>query len=79
LTNNGNVNQKDTVLSEDDVLITKQDEVCEIFNNFFVNVAKNIGNNQINPSILEIKNNHPELLENSFSFSSINPDFVLTK
>ena len=44
-------------------------------------MAKNIGNNQINvdgdhPSILEIKNNHPELLENSFSFSSINPDFV---
>jgi hypothetical protein len=27
-------------------------------------------------SILEITNNHPELLENSFSFSSINPDFV---
>ena len=81
LTNKGNVNQKDTVLSENDVLITKQDEVCEIFNNFFVNVANNIGNNQINvdgdhPSILEIKNNHPELLENSFSFSSINPDFV---
>jgi hypothetical protein len=47
----------------------------------FVNVAKYIENNQINvdgdhPSILEIKNNHPELLENSFSFSSINPDFV---
>jgi hypothetical protein len=60
LTNNGNVNHKDTVLSENDVLITKQDEVCEMFNNFFVNVAKNIGNNQINvdrdhPSILEIK------------------------
>jgi hypothetical protein len=40
----------------------------EIFNIFFVNVAKHIGNNQINvdgdhPSILEIKNNHPELLE----------------
>ena len=60
MTNNGNVNHKDTVLSENDVLITKQDEVCEMFNNFFVNVAKNIGNNQINvdrdhPSILEIK------------------------
>ena len=26
----------------------QQDEVCDIFNNFFVNVAKNIGNNQIN-------------------------------
>jgi hypothetical protein len=81
LTNKGNVNQKDTVLSENDVLITKLDEVCEIFNNVFVNVAKNIGNSQINvdgdhPSILEIKNNHPELHENSFSFSSINPDFV---
>jgi hypothetical protein len=48
LTNKGNVNQKDTVLSENDVLITKLDEVCEIFNNVFVNVAKNIGNSQIN-------------------------------
>ena len=60
LTNKSNVNQKDTVLSENDVLITKQDEVREIFNIFCVNVAKNIGNNQINvdgdhPSILEIK------------------------
>jgi hypothetical protein len=51
LTNKDIVNQKDTVLSEKDVLITKQDEVCEIFNNFFDNVAKNIGNNQINVSL----------------------------
>jgi hypothetical protein len=36
---------KETILSENDVLITKQDEVCDIFNNYFVNVAKNIGNN----------------------------------
>ena len=84
LTNKSNVNQKDTVLSENYVLITKQDEVREIFNIFCVNVAKNIGNNQINvdrdhPSILEIKNNHPELLENSFSFSSVNPDLTLLK
>ena len=41
------------------------------FNNFFVNVAKNIENNQIN-----IAGDHSELLENSFSFSSVNPDFV---
>jgi hypothetical protein len=41
------------------------------FNNFVVNVAKNIGNNQIN-----IAGDHSELLENSFSFSSVNPDFV---
>ena len=85
MTNNGNTNQTDTVLSENDALITKQDEVCEIKKkNKNVNVAKNIGNNQINvdrdhPSILEIKNNHPELLENSFSFSSVNPDLTLSK
>jgi hypothetical protein len=58
---------------ENDVLITKQDEVCEIFNNFFVNVAKNIGNNQINvdgdhPSILEITNNHPYLTREQLLF-----------
>jgi hypothetical protein len=40
------------------VLITKQDEVCEIFNNFFVNVAKNIGNNQIN-----VDGDHPKSLD----------------
>jgi hypothetical protein len=36
---------KETILSENDVLITKEDEVCDIFNNYFVKVAKNIGNN----------------------------------
>jgi hypothetical protein len=35
--------EKKTILSENDVLITKQG--CDIFNNYFVNVAKNIGNN----------------------------------
>jgi hypothetical protein len=35
LTNKGNVKQKNTVLSENDVLITKQDEICEFFNIFF--------------------------------------------
>ena len=81
LTSKGNLNQKDTVLSENDVLITKQDEVCEIFNNFFVNVAKNIGNNQINvdgdhPSILEITNNHPYLTREQLLFFFSKSDFV---
>ena len=40
LTNKGNVTQKETILSENNVLVTKQDEVCDIFNNFFVNVEK---------------------------------------
>ena len=49
--------------------------------NYFVNVAKNIGNNSIpvdddHPSIHAIKSNHPELGEQNFSFSCIDDDFV---
>ncbi|CAC5409438.1 unnamed protein product [Mytilus coruscus] len=73
--------QKETVLSENNVLITKQEEVCEIFNDYFVNVAKNIGSSQIkvdddHPSILAIKDNLPDLDQNSFTFSPIDQDFV---
>ena len=76
LTNKGNVHQKETVLSENNVLITKQEEVCEIFNDYFVNVAKNIGSSQIkvdddHPSILAIKDNIPDLDQNNFTFSPI--------
>ncbi|CAC5422339.1 unnamed protein product [Mytilus coruscus] len=57
------------------------EEECEIFNDFFVNVAKNIGSNQIkvdddHPSILAIKDNLPDLDQNSFTFSPIDKDFV---
>ena len=81
LTNKGNVHQKETVLSENIVLITKQEEVCEIFNDYFVNVAKNIGSSQIkvnddHPSILAIKDNIPDLDQNNFTFSPIDQDFV---
>jgi hypothetical protein len=43
LTNKGSIWKKETILSENDVLITKQE--CDICNNYLVNVAKNIGNN----------------------------------
>ena len=81
LTNKGAVQQKETVLSENNILITKQDEVCEIFNNYFVNVAKNIGNTQTkvdddHPSIMAIKNNYPDLDQQSFNFSLVDQDFV---
>jgi hypothetical protein len=57
------------------------DEVCDIFNNYFVNVAKNIGNkctkiDDAHPSIVEIKNNHPDLALAHFSFSEIDEEFV---
>ncbi|XP_063409017.1 uncharacterized protein LOC134692492 [Mytilus trossulus] len=57
------------------------EEVCEIFNDYFVNVAKNIGSSQIkvnddHPSILAIKDNIPDLDQNNFTFSPIDLDFV---
>ena len=44
-----------------------------MLNNFLVNVAKNIGNNQINVdgdhhSILKIRNNHPYLTREQLLF-----------
>ena len=33
----------EVILSEQDKVVSDQPEVCEIFNNYFVNVAKDIG------------------------------------
>ena len=57
LTNKGSNTHKDTVLYENDTLSYDQQDVCDIFNDFFVNVAKNIGNdsipvNKVHPSII---------------------------
>ena len=42
-----------------------------------MNVAKNIGNvDDAHPSIVEIKNNHPDLALENFSFSEIDEEFV---
>ena len=40
LTNKGNKITKDTILDENESIKTDQKEICNIFNNFFVNVAK---------------------------------------
>ena len=40
LTNKGTNFQKDTILFEEGKLVNDQQEICDIFNNFFVNVAK---------------------------------------
>ena len=63
LTNKGSIWKKETILSENDVLITKQG--CDIFNNYFVNVAKNIGNNCTK---VDDAHNHPDLALEHFSF-----------
>jgi hypothetical protein len=78
-TNKGSIHKKDTILSENNHLVTDQQEVCNIFNNFFVNVAKNIGDNSVNvddshPSITSIKENNA--LTPEFNFTSINNTFI---
>jgi hypothetical protein len=79
LTNKGSRIQKDTILCEDNSLINNQQNVCEVFNDFFVNVAKNIGNesisiNEEHPSILSIKRNIKNTEE--FAFSMVDESFV---
>lgn len=56
LTNKGCSNQKDVILQENNNIITNQEEICEVFNNFFVNVAKNIGDQNI-----KIDKTHPSI------------------
>ena len=82
LTNKGCYKQKDTILCEEDILITDQQKVCTVFNDFFVNVAKDIGNNSINvddshPSIKSISNIVETCESQSqFNFNSVNEIFI---
>ena len=57
----------EVILCEDDKIVSDQGEVCNIFNNYFVNVAKDIGNDtsQYNQDF----SNHPsieKIMENNF-------------
>jgi hypothetical protein len=47
---------KDIILCENDEIINIQPNVPETFNNFFINVAKDIGSKDVN-----IDNNHPSI------------------
>jgi hypothetical protein len=47
---------KDIILCENDEIINIQTNVPETFNNFFINVAKDIGSKDVN-----IDNNHPSI------------------
>ena len=46
-TNKSSYVQEETILFENDKLINYQQEVCNILNNVFVNVAKNMDENSI--------------------------------
>ena len=82
ITNKGSNTKRDIVLCENDVLVCDQKQVSETFNNFFVNVAKNIGINSIDvdeshPSVQSIQNNNShDVVPEPFNFEPVDKDFV---
>ena len=79
LTNKGTHFQKDTILFEEGKLVNDQQEICDIFNIIFVNVAKNIGENSIpvdsqHPSILKIQENNST--HSVLEFKPIEENFI---
>jgi hypothetical protein len=61
-------------LNEDDKLLNDQSEISNVFNNFFVNVAKDIGKdstpiNDCHPSICKIK-------DSELFFKPVSDEFV---
>ena len=47
LINKGNKISKDALLNENNSLVNDQKQVCDVFNDFFVSVAKNTGSNSL--------------------------------
>ena len=65
---------------EDNKIINNQTEVSEIFNNFFINVAKdirlsNIKSDESHPSISKIIANTPDI--ENVVFHDIKEDFII--
>jgi hypothetical protein len=68
-----------TVLNENDQLASDQTEICDIFNDFYVNVAKDLGNGSMiidsdHVSIKKIVENHSDIDE--LIFKPVTSDFV---
>ena len=83
LSNKGSICNKDIILEENDKIINDQNEVATTFNNFFINIAKDIGpknydNYEENhPIIVKIKENKPEIED--LKFSEIDETYVTIK
>ena len=79
LTNKGAHFLKDIILCENDEIINNQTNLAETFNNFFINVAKDIVSKDVNidndhPSIKTIINNKTENRE--LIFNLIDSEFL---
>ena len=83
LSKKGSDGGSEIILCENDKMISSQPEVSEVFNDFFVNVAKGIGNTKSNynpdfsdhPSIEKIKEKVPSSTD-TFSFTPVSNDTV---
>ena len=68
---------------ENNALINDQKEVCSVLNEFYVNIAKEIGINsqtvdgRNHPSILAIQENSPEEGYSSFNFKPVDQKLVM--
>ena len=71
--------QSKIILQDNDKIVTKNVDVAEVFNKFFVNVAQDIGkgytfNKNYHPSLQKIEDKN--FAKNSFEFKSTNETFV---
>ena len=71
--------QSKIILQDNDKIVTKNVDVAEVFNKFFVNVAQDIGkdytfNKNDHPSLQKIEDKN--FVKNSFEFKSTNETFV---
>ena len=78
------------ILHENDQIITDKSQVCDIFNDYFVNIASSIGfddnitsvetaitKHSSHPSIIKIKDRHP--ITNQFSFKPVSTKNIRDK
>ena len=80
LSKKGSKDDPTIILNEEEKIISDQKDVCHIFNNFFINVAKDIGSNndssfETHPSILKIHEQSDQCSE-PFRFEHIDSTYV---
>ena len=80
LSKKGSKDDPTILLNEGGQIISDQKEVCSVFNDFFVNVAKDIGSNNVSdftqhPSILKISDQQ-EVPPEQFQFTHTNADSI---
>ena len=74
-----NANNNNIVLCENDSIVNDQQEVSKKFNEFFINVAKDIGDKSIkidkeHPKVMKISESNT--INNELNFKHVSEEFV---